>query len=218
MPGGISMTAIGAGTEPARTDGRIRDTRQRILREAEKLYYQGGYAGISLQKLAETVGITKPALFHHFRSKQDIFFAMLLQMIEQDQRVIQDAIATGDSVRARLRNVMMAMSQRPFFDPMKFMTDEVSQLDEEQRRQVEAAFAAAIQQPILNVIEEGMKAGALRPSHARLALLAFLNLMMLVPSPGNPVAPRLLRHVDQPTAIIDELLDIFLRGLEARKG
>src|SRR5690349_19186241 len=51
---------------PAKHDGRTTDTRAHIVREAERLYYQGGYAGIRLQTVADVLGLTKPALFHHF--------------------------------------------------------------------------------------------------------------------------------------------------------
>ena len=93
----------------SKQDGRVKDTRQRILREAERLYYQGGYAGISLQDLADTLDISKPALFHHFKSKQELFFETLLEMLESRRRLIEAAIRAGDTTYARLRNILRTM-------------------------------------------------------------------------------------------------------------
>jgi AcrR family transcriptional regulator len=193
-------------------DGRVKDTRQRILREAERLYYQGGYAGISLQELADTLAISKPALFHHFKGKQELFFEVLLAMLESRRLLIEDAIDAGDTTYARLRNVLRAMKECPFFDPMKFITDEKGSLTEAQQRQVEAAFARSIQQPIARVLEEGVRRGELRPHQPQLGVMIFLNLMMLLPAPGHPYSGP--QHLDS-QQYIDELLAFFLQGVGA---
>lgn len=192
-------------------DGRVKDTRQRILREATNLYNQGGYAGINLQELATTVGITKAALFHHFDSKQALFCDMQLEVCKSQQISIEAAIAEGYDTRSRLRNIMVAMSQRPFFDPMKFLTDEIHQLNQAQQQQVHQAFSDSIRQPVARVIEQGLKTGELRPHNQKIAILTFLNLMMLLPSPGNPVT-RDMPPSEQET-YIDELLDSYLTGI-----
>lgn len=205
-----------AARRTARHDGRTTDTRARILREAEQLYYRGGYAGINLQELAGELGLTKPALFHHFRSKQDLFFAMLLEMVEQRRVRIEAAIASEATTAGRLRAVLAAMADCPFFDAMKFLTDERDNLDGEQQQAAEAAFARAIQQPIARVLAEGVDNGDLRPHRPMLGVMMFLNVMMLLPSPGHP-NPRVAHQVDRAT-YIDELLTFFLQGVGGSSG
>jgi TetR/AcrR family transcriptional regulator, cholesterol catabolism regulator len=194
-------------------DGRVRDTRQRILQEAEQLYYRGGYAGISLQELADLLELSKAALFHHFKSKQELFFETLLEMLEGRRQHIKDAIAQGSDTSARLRNVMRALSNCPFFDPMKFLTEEKGNLSADQQREIDAAFYRSIQQPIAQVLEEGVRCGDLRPHPPLLGVMVFLNLVMLLPSPGHPNT-RLGQHMEPPQ-YLDELLDIFLQGVGA---
>ncbi len=196
---------------PAKHDGRTTDTRAHIVREAERLYYQGGYAGIRLQTVADVLGLTKPALFHHFRSKQDLFCAVLLDMLAARRERIEAAIAATPDTAGRLRGILLALAGMPFFDPMKFLTDERGKLRPEQARDVEEGFARAIQEPIARVLEEGMAAGVLRPHRPMLGVMIFLNLAMLLPSPGHP-NPRLTGAVDLPT-YVDELLACFLRGV-----
>lgn len=192
-------------------DGRTKNTRARILRRAEQLYYHGGYAGISLQDLADDLGLTKPALFHHFRSKQNLFFDMLLEMLEQRRIRIEDAIAAEAKTEEQLRAILRTMAECPFFDPMKFLTDERGKLSAEQQREVETAFAHAIQEPIARVLADGIERGVLRPHRPMLGVMIFLNLMMLLPSPGHP-NPRLAQQVDLST-YLDELLTCFLQGV-----
>ncbi|UGS38434.1 TetR/AcrR family transcriptional regulator [Capillimicrobium parvum] len=50
------------------------ETRDRILRVANALFYQHGYSGTSLAAIADGVGISAPALYWHFSSKEEICF------------------------------------------------------------------------------------------------------------------------------------------------
>ena len=54
-------------------DGRTTDTRQLILKEAERLYYVGGYEKISLQVVADQLGFSKAALFIISRTSKSYF-------------------------------------------------------------------------------------------------------------------------------------------------
>jgi len=192
-------------------DGRVTDTRQRILRRAEQFYYQGGYAGISLQELADSLHISKAALFHHFKTKQVLFYEMLLAMLAHRQRIITEAIAQGDTASAQLRQVLRAMQECPFFDPMKFLTDEKDHLNLAQQQEIEAAFYRSIQQPIVGALNAGIQRSELRAHHTTLSAMVFLNLMMLLPSPGHPNT-RLSQHLEA-EQYLDELLAFFLQGI-----
>ncbi len=201
----------------SKTDGRVKDTRQRIVREALALYYRGGYAGISLDKVAESVEVSKAALFHHFKDgKQELFFTVLLEICNEHQRVVEAAIAEGSDTRSRLRNILLAMSRCPFMDPMKFLADERDKLSQEQQREIEQAFHRSLRQPITLVLEEGVRRGDLRPHNTRLGAAVFLNTIMLLPSPGNPAIRQ--EQVADASQYIDELLDLFLKGVEQIGG
>src|SRR5919109_3930238 len=68
-------------------------TRARILQVALQLFTEQGYDKTSLREIAERLGVTKAALYYHFKSKEDIFRAIL-----DDYRREMDAyIAWGSS-------------------------------------------------------------------------------------------------------------------------
>ncbi len=60
---------------PAQGDfapARRGDTRARIQRVALELFAEQGYERTSLREIAERLGVTKAALYYHFKSKEDI--------------------------------------------------------------------------------------------------------------------------------------------------
>jgi AcrR family transcriptional regulator len=52
-------------------------TRKRILDAALALFAEKGYEATSMREIAEQLGITKPALYYHFDSKEDIVRSLL---------------------------------------------------------------------------------------------------------------------------------------------
>ncbi|MFD1537067.1 TetR/AcrR family transcriptional regulator [Nonomuraea guangzhouensis] len=48
------------------------DTRSRIQEIALKLFTEQGYEATSLREIAEELGVTKAALYYHFKTKEDI--------------------------------------------------------------------------------------------------------------------------------------------------
>src|SRR5467141_3930663 len=57
------------GPPPRRARG---DTRERIQAVALELFAEDGYEKTSLREIAERLGVTKAALYYHFKSKEDI--------------------------------------------------------------------------------------------------------------------------------------------------
>src|ERR1700742_4942648 len=52
--------------------GRRGDTRARIQQIALELFAEQGYERTSLREIAARLGVTKAALYYHFKSKEDI--------------------------------------------------------------------------------------------------------------------------------------------------
>lgn len=55
-------------------------TKQKILKEALDLFAEKGYNAVYVGEIAEAVGIKAPSLYKHYKSKQDIFNAILEEM------------------------------------------------------------------------------------------------------------------------------------------
>ncbi len=64
------------------------DTRQRIQDVARELFAEKGVQRTSLQDIANRLGITKPALYYHFSSREDLVRSILTPLIEDGERFI----------------------------------------------------------------------------------------------------------------------------------
>ncbi|GEP02251.1 TetR family transcriptional regulator [Methylobacterium oxalidis] len=82
---------MAAAAESWRT---MRDTRAELLAEAETLVRGRGYSGFSYADLSEAVGIRKASIHHHFRTKEDLGFA-LMGAYEARYDAALDAILAG---------------------------------------------------------------------------------------------------------------------------
>lgn len=53
-------------------DGRRTDTRERIHDVALEVFTEHGYERATMRQIADRLGITRPALYYHYKNKQDI--------------------------------------------------------------------------------------------------------------------------------------------------
>ncbi|HEY1411338.1 MAG TPA: TetR/AcrR family transcriptional regulator [Rhodopila sp.] len=76
--------------------------RERILEEAVKLFYERGFSGTTLDDIAGKLGVTKPFIYTHFRSKVELLEAICRPTIEMSLAAIADAAAEPGSASERL--------------------------------------------------------------------------------------------------------------------
>ena len=79
------------------------DTYEEILEAAAQAFSKNGYDGTSMAEIARAVGIKTPALYYHFKSKNEILYAYLVRSGEQILSAVQLAVVTaGDDPKKRL--------------------------------------------------------------------------------------------------------------------
>ncbi|MEV4755204.1 TetR/AcrR family transcriptional regulator [Micromonospora sp. NPDC049559] len=69
------------------------NTRDRLVGVALELFTGHGFAGTSLQMIADRLGITKAAVYHHFKTRDEILAAVIEPVFEEARRVIAAAAA-----------------------------------------------------------------------------------------------------------------------------
>ena len=71
-------------------ESEMTGTKEKILLTALSLFAENGYEAVSVSDIAGQLGITKGALYRHFRNKQDIFDSIIAHMERLDAEHADD--------------------------------------------------------------------------------------------------------------------------------
>lgn len=94
------------------------ESRDEILRAAAELFMEFGFAATSIDAVAERLGSTKGRIYHHYRSKADLFFDVqvsamtrLLEEVEPLARGSGNALARLSAMA--LRHTQIILTELP---------------------------------------------------------------------------------------------------------
>lgn len=79
-----------------------RTTKQKIMEKALNLFSEKGYEAVSVSQIAQAVGIKAPSLYKHYKSKQDIFDAILGEMARRYHQQMATMQMNGTEASADL--------------------------------------------------------------------------------------------------------------------
>ena len=77
-------------------------TRERIQRVARELFAEKGVQRTSLQDIASRLGITKPALYYHFSSREDLVRSILQPLMDEGERFVAEHESHGSATPREL--------------------------------------------------------------------------------------------------------------------
>lgn len=182
--------------------------RERILQEAFSQFVELGYAGVSMQAIADAAGITKGTLYHHFRDKEDLFCEVMQMSIRRSQDVMAQKLATGPTLRARLVHFTVYMFSVERADLSQLLGDFRQHVD----RQRQAAFWDTFQRPWHHLevpLREAMARGEIRPHDpdlvARVWFSAIVGQLQIARYDGGTPIPDAV-HAER-------VVDLLLSGL-----
>lgn len=89
-----------------------------ILETAMKLFAEKGYEHISIQDIINNLGgLSKGAIYHHFRSKEDILSAVTTKMLEQSYKMLFEIQNTpGLTGKEKLKKLLVESVNRSVHD------------------------------------------------------------------------------------------------------
>lgn len=91
-----------ASTPQAQPDGRAR-----VMAVAKQLFAERGFPAVSMADIAAAAGLQKASLYYFYRSKEDIFMATMVEVIERTLKGIEaeltdaNRLLTGDASSGR---------------------------------------------------------------------------------------------------------------------
>ncbi len=144
-------------------------SRDRILDAAEALFARRGYAGVGMREVAEAAGLGKSSLFHHFRSKADLYVAVALRILEAFEIRLTRALAAGGDPLERLDRwidtliELLAEDQRCARLFLRSLFEEEADLIEHVDTRADEAIVRIVT-GISSVVREGIDSGMFRPA------------------------------------------------------
>jgi AcrR family transcriptional regulator len=80
----------------------MKGARDTILNVAMELFSRKGYAGCSIREICQAAGVTKPVLYYHFRSKENLYRELMLDIFSQTRRNLLQLSKFRGTLRDRL--------------------------------------------------------------------------------------------------------------------
>jgi AcrR family transcriptional regulator len=81
---------------------QVERNREAVLQAAQRVFVERGYAGASLEAIADEAGFSKGVVYSQFGSKPDLFFALLERRIDeraaQNERIVAQSVGV-DALR-----------------------------------------------------------------------------------------------------------------------
>ena len=187
-------------------------TRDKILQAALVCFAQKGYHQTSMDDIVAQSELSKGTLYWHFKSKQELFLALVEWfMLEFSQEVTHawaEKMSAADKLRAMTKVSLDSAEQTiPFFKV--FLDFWARTMEDTKLRLIFSQIIEGFQNQLTEVIEAGIDSGEFRPVNARalaLAMFAMLDALLLY---RTLLGDQIDMYGSAETAI-----EVFLAGLQ----
>jgi AcrR family transcriptional regulator len=187
--------------------------RQAIVEAAIGVFAQHGFDAATTDDIARAAGLSKGGLYWHFKSKDDILAAILMQLFDQELGVLQGLIAAEGAVAPRLRQLVAqgvaAVIELEQLLPVMLEFYALAARNTEVRQFLQKYYQR-YHQLLAKLFEQGFARGEF---HHGTADAAAITLIAQLEGVGLlwVIAPALVQLADQS----ESALDLLLSGLMA---
>jgi len=181
------------GGDDAVKPGRASTARRELVENelyehATRLFAERGFAGTSLQDIADALGITRPALYYYVKSKDELLAKLVTEVTDGPLSELTELVARpGLDAVGKLRGIVRIIVIRRASQPARFRL--LIRSEAELPAELTAAYdesRRAVLRTVASTIEEGVRAGQFRPVDSRVAALGVLGMCNWVAWWFNP--------------------------------
>lgn len=214
-PAGAAAKKATATPEPASpTTTRKQLMENEVLEHATRLFAERGFNGTSLQDVATSMGLKRPALYYYFKSKEELLDRLIDRAVTDPANQLRAIAAEANlDPSERLQAITRAIVTFTLTNTDLFLllVKSESELSPPARERFDESRreATAI---VTSVIEEGIASGAFRPVDARIAAFTVYGISNWAAWWYRPDG-----H-DSLESVADQLADIALAGLQRHDG
>ncbi len=186
--------------------------RRQILDQATRLFVTRGYNSISMREIAEACGVTKAALYYHFKDKEHLIMAILEGYLDEIEVLIKASRNVAGTIREKISHMVRSILIQ---DPIKralirLASQEMSNLSPQSRAYFGQIYYEKFVGQIEALLAEGVNAGELRNLDPKATTWILLGMMYPFFYPGHD------REMGNPEEIIPFLVSVFFEGVTRR--
>jgi AcrR family transcriptional regulator len=208
-------SGAGAGAGTGSTPGDA--SREEILRAAAELFMAAGYAATSIDAVARRLGATKGRIYHHYRSKSDLYLEVQLAAMRRLDDTV-GAIARGPGrpeerlAAMALRHVRILLTELPMQKvAVQGLGRRLADTPSSARRlRLVLRMRDDYERLFGEVIDQGVRSGAFVDLPPRLATKPFFGALNWT---TVWYGQRRLQHPEAVDDIAHALADFAMRGI-----
>lgn len=150
---------------------------QQIVKKALKLFSQTGYQSTSLQDIADELGITRPAFYYYFKSKDDLLWRLIGNLGDQLLAEALPIVNRDGTSEDKLRKLLIAHTRQILrnVDAFRIYFAErhlVGRSRDQRLRKGESRYVRLFEM----LIKSGQVSGAMRDGDERVLALMVIGL------------------------------------------
>jgi TetR/AcrR family transcriptional regulator, cholesterol catabolism regulator len=183
------------------TDLNPADSKARIVQTAQALFAQNGYDGTSLKMIAQRVGGSTPALYWHFKSKDELYLAAIEKMLVDFLDAVRGAVRSseplarfGEYVAAHVRFQLERRDEAGIYAQTVGMRTLTHSLPPEHRDTI-VALQRSYVDDLRQVLLTGREQGDFSFDDVRVTAFAVITLCEYVHAWYNPDGPLSVEDV-----------------------
>ena len=182
--------------------------RARVIQQARELFLAQGYAAVSMQQIADAVGVNKATLYHYFRDKQALFIAVMVDQGKQMNAAVAAALAAGTTLPEKLQSVAQTVLDMQHSDFGRLSSDLHLHVSEEGRAEVYERCGVPWAQ-ISQALREAATRGEVRDIDPDLASRGFFGMIISQRWQRNKGG----RDISPEEDLAPSLADLLLHGI-----
>lgn len=126
-----------------------------ILDVSEKLFMAQGYKETSTRQITEQLNISQPALYYHFKNKEEIYYNVMLRLSEQVERQLREISVREDlDLESKIERMALFLQRKHPVNLMLMLRDIRQMLSEETAYKIFLLWKKSYKQPFIEVLEQ----------------------------------------------------------------
>jgi AcrR family transcriptional regulator len=177
------------------------DLREQILATAKSMFIQQGYHGLAMRQISEALGVSKAALYYHFKDKEELFLAILTSYLNDIESLLDRILAEQASNRDRIGMFVAEVLRQPAEQRavIRLASQEMAQLSAAARKDFDQLYRQKFIGKLAQIFQQGVDAGEFRPLQTEVATWALMGIMypyFYPPHTGDkPLSPETIQTI-----------------------